>query len=103
MKWASSVTAKAHNATSAVDGRVSSNVVSQNTGKVPAFFIRMELQDRSGDDINPAFFEDNYLTLWPDERLVVGMEWLPTGSNSGASVRVSGVNIGKVKDVMLSY
>lgn len=101
-----SISVTSHSATSrAESGRISSSLVLQNLAEVPAFFIRLEIQDRNGADINPAFFEDNYITLWPGEKLAVGVQWLSTGSKSekGASVRVSGVNIGDIKDVMLKY
>jgi exo-1,4-beta-D-glucosaminidase len=71
-------------------------VLLQNRAKVPAFFIRMELLDGNGDDILPAFWEDNYVTLWPGERLVVGVDWMV---GRAASVRISGVNIGEAMNV----
>jgi exo-1,4-beta-D-glucosaminidase len=83
------------------EGRVESSIVLQSTAKVPAFFIRLELQDTSGADINPAFWEDNYVTLWPGEKLTVGVQWLAADAKNGASVRISGVNIGQVEDVVL--
>jgi len=80
-------------------GSAKASVVLQNTAKVPAYFIRMELLDGNGDDILPAFWEDNYVTLWPGEKLVVGVSWM---AGNGASVRISGVNIGEAKEVVLT-
>jgi len=84
------------------DGRVETSVVLQNTAKVPAFFIRLELQDASAADVNPAFWDDNYVTLWPEETLTVRVQWLEATAKTSVSVRVSGVNIEHVDDVVLT-
>lgn len=85
----------------AADGRRKSSVILQNTAKIPAFFIRMELHDENGGDISPAFWDDNYVTLWPGEEMVIGIQWMATDAKKGVSVRVSGGNIGQVRDVVL--
>lgn len=74
------------------------SVVLQNTAKVPAFFIRMELLDGNGEDVLPAFWEDNYVTLWPGEKLIVGVDWMV---GKAASIRISGVNVGKDMNIVL--
>ena len=103
MKPADLVVSSTHSSSSAPNGRVQSSISLQNTAKVPAFFVRMELQDTSGADVNPAFFEDNYVTLWPGETLNIGVEWMAADAKSAVSVRMSGVNVGEVRDVQLKY
>ncbi|KAH7305888.1 glycoside hydrolase family 2 protein [Stachybotrys elegans] len=64
----------------------------ENEATVPAFFIRMNLVDGEGRDVNPVIWSDNYLTLWPGERLEVtvrpGLE-----SPTGYAVVIDGVNL----------
>ncbi|KAF2246220.1 glycoside hydrolase family 2 protein [Trematosphaeria pertusa] len=67
-------------------------VVLENKSKVPAVFVRLNLVDgRSGEDIVPVRWEDNYVTLWPGERIEIGVEY--EGGYGGARVEVSGVNV----------
>lgn len=85
-------------------GSVAVDVVLENKAKVPAYFIRLELQDASGEDITPAFWTDNYVTLWPGEKMVVGVNWPAAGAAHGkGTVKISGVNVGVVKSVALKW
>lgn len=66
------------------------SVTLKNDAEVPAFFIRLNLVDSSGDDVVPVMWTDNYVTLWPKETLTLQVtDW----EGSGASVDVSGWNI----------
>ncbi|KAI0154738.1 glycoside hydrolase family 2 protein [Hypoxylon sp. FL1284] len=49
--------------------KVRQPVVVKNLSKVPAFFIRLNLVDWRGEDVLPVFWSDNYVTLWPDEKV----------------------------------
>jgi exo-1,4-beta-D-glucosaminidase len=69
----------------------------ENRSEVPAFFISLNLVDAHGSDVTPVLWSDNYVTLWPHEKLTLTAgEW---GSN-GASIQVKGVNV-KAMDVRL--
>lgn len=64
----------------------------ENQSPVPAVFIRLELVDASGDYVDPVFWSDNYVTLWPRERLRLRVAHRRQGGR--AKVKVSGVNVG---------
>jgi hypothetical protein len=47
----------------------------KNTGTETAFFMRLKLSDKtSGELILPVYMEDNYLTLFPGESRVIGID-----------------------------
>ncbi|KAI1447776.1 glycoside hydrolase family 2 protein [Annulohypoxylon stygium] len=64
------------------------SVVVENHSSVPAFFITFNLVDEEGNDILPVFWSDNYVTLWPNEKLILQVE-----GEGGAAVQVAGKNI----------
>ncbi|XDG07220.1 hypothetical protein ABKA04_006835 [Annulohypoxylon sp. FPYF3050] len=64
------------------------SVVVENHSSVPAFFIAFNLVDEEGNDILPVFWSDNYVTLWPNEKLILQVE-----GEGGAAVQVAGKNI----------
>ncbi|KAF4506630.1 hypothetical protein G6O67_006695 [Ophiocordyceps sinensis] len=64
----------------------------ENLSRTPAFFIRLNLVDKEGADVNPVRWSDNYVTLWPREKLQ--LEAVFTNAESGATkVVVSGGNV----------
>ncbi|OTA98467.1 glycoside hydrolase family 2 protein [Hypoxylon sp. CI-4A] len=71
-------------------------VVIENHSSVPAFFIRLNLVDEDGEDVLPVFWSDNYVTLWPNEKLELQVE-----GEGAASVQVSGKNIRKAQVLYL--
>ncbi|OTA79760.1 glycoside hydrolase family 2 protein [Hypoxylon sp. CO27-5] len=70
-------------------------VVVENHSSVPAFFIRLNLVNKDGGDVLPVFWSDNYVTLWPHEKLELQVE-----GEGAASVQVSGKNIRKAEAYM---
>ncbi|KAK9439786.1 exo-beta-D-glucosaminidase [Metarhizium brunneum] len=66
------------------------SIVLENKSDVPAFFIRLNLVDKAGEDVNPAIWSDNYVTLWPREKLAL------TVSGDGREAKVL-VNAGNVQ------
>ncbi|KAK9417799.1 putative Family 2 glycoside hydrolase [Seiridium unicorne] len=46
-------------------------VVVENYSEVPAFFIILNLVDDAGEDVLPVFWSDNYITLWPHEKIML--------------------------------
>jgi exo-1,4-beta-D-glucosaminidase len=62
-----------------------------NRATVPAVFIRLNLVDSTGSDILPVEWSDNYVTLWPKEKLELTVEY--EGAVGGARIQVSGRNI----------
>ncbi|KAI0890665.1 glycoside hydrolase family 2 protein [Annulohypoxylon maeteangense] len=67
-------------------------VVVENHSDVPAFFVTLNLVDKEGNDVLPVFWSDNYVTLWPNEKLELQVE-----GKGGASVQVAGKNIHKAE------
>lgn len=65
----------------------------ENRSKVPAFFIRLNLVDDAGEDVNPVTWSDNYVTLWPHEKMEISVG----GSDGGTIVKVDGANVKATK------
>ncbi|KXT00361.1 hypothetical protein AC578_5856 [Pseudocercospora eumusae] len=66
-------------------------VTLQNRSGFPAFFIRLNLVAQDGQDVVPVFWEDNYITLFPEEILEIHLRF--EGGGQGMKVEVSGGNI----------
>lgn len=65
-------------------------VTLENEATVPAFFVRLNLVDGDGNDVNPVTWSDNYITLWPGETLELTVNgW----DGTGKTVLVDGVNV----------
>ena len=71
-------------------------VTLDNQSDVPAFFVRLNLVDTDGEDIVPVLWSDNYVTLWPNEKLVLEASW---SVGSDANVEISGGNVGSKRTV----
>lgn len=63
----------------------------KNNADVPAFFIRLNLIGANGEDVVPVLWSDNYVTLWPHEKLVLDVTY--TDSSGSVSVEMSGSNV----------
>ncbi|KAL3433252.1 glycoside hydrolase superfamily [Aspergillus tetrazonus] len=56
----------------------------QNMSSIPAFFVRLTVQDpMTGEQVRPVFWSDNYITIFPGEQVTVTVgfkanEWLIT-------------------------
>ncbi|KFY33980.1 hypothetical protein V494_07161 [Pseudogymnoascus sp. VKM F-4513 (FW-928)] len=86
-----------------VDGKVKVDVTLENTAAVAAYFVRLELRDGDGEDVLPVLWSDNYVTLWPEEKLVLSVSW-GTGEASGeGKVDISGINVGSVDSVVVKW
>ncbi|KAH8594009.1 exo-beta-D-glucosaminidase [Bisporella sp. PMI_857] len=83
-------------------GKFETSVELKNKADVPAFFTRLELTNRKGQDILPAYWDDNYVTLWPGESLGLKLSWIGDKSD-GALLRISGVNVADVRDLELGF
>jgi exo-1,4-beta-D-glucosaminidase len=72
---------------------VSATVLLENQSTVPAFFVRLNLVNKDGGDVTPVWWSDNYVTLFPREKmdLQVGQY----GGSAGAKVVLSGKNVAK--------
>lgn len=76
----------------AASGTEKKRVTLQNKSEVPAVFIRMIFVDRKGYGENPVLWSENYLTLWPGEKIDVEVEWVPINS-AMPWLRVDGRNV----------
>ncbi|KAJ8122226.1 hypothetical protein ONZ43_g1525 [Nemania bipapillata] len=64
----------------------------ENKSAVPAFFIALNLVDQAGEDVLPVFWSDNYVTLWPHEKLELNVK-----GKGAAAVQIRGKNIEPAK------
>jgi exo-1,4-beta-D-glucosaminidase len=79
-------------ATLQVQTRGMNKVVLENTAKVPAVFVSLNLVDATtGEDVVPVVWSDNYVTLWPGEKMEVDVEY--EGGYEGVRVEVLGKNV----------
>jgi exo-1,4-beta-D-glucosaminidase len=69
----------------------SATLTLENKASVPAVFIRLSLV-QGGAYVESAYWDDNYVTLWPHEKMTVGVKW-GTGEGNGLSVVWDGVNV----------
>ncbi|KAE8352392.1 glycoside hydrolase superfamily [Aspergillus coremiiformis] len=66
----------------------------ENTSDVPAFFLHLMIVDETGVELAPVYWSDNYITLFPQEKTSVTVEfdgkkkWMAgmTGANVGKKV-----------------
>jgi exo-1,4-beta-D-glucosaminidase len=76
---------------STADGSQVLQVDLDNQSDVPAFFIRLVLTDaKTNDNINPPYWSDNYVTLFPKESLSLTVSFK---SSVTPAIEVSGSNI----------
>lgn len=62
----------------------------ENKSDVPAFFVSVGLVDGEGQDVNPTIWSDNYVTLWPGEKMdLIGT----TKGGDARKVQVKGFNV----------
>jgi exo-1,4-beta-D-glucosaminidase len=77
-------------ATTIEAGEGAYTVTLENESELPAFFIRLNLVDANGDDVVPVTWSDNYVTLWPQEKIELKVHgW----DGSGAKVAIDGGNV----------
>lgn len=74
-------------------GNGARTVIVENKATVPAVFVRLNLVDATGADVNPVIWSDNYVTLWPGETLELEVT---EGADKGKSIEVSGKNVASI-------
>ena len=79
------------------NGEVVETITLANTGQTPALQAKLTLFDAKGEQILPAYFSDNYLSLLPGETRRVTVRY--PQQRGTATVRLRGWNIadGEVK------
>lgn len=76
------------------DGWTYADVQLENKSKVPAVFLRLNVISSSdGAEVAPVFWSDNYVTLWPGEKLTVSGRF--EGDMKETVVELSGRNVKK--------
>lgn len=75
------------------DGWTYADVQLENKSKVPAVFLRLNAINLDGAEVTPVFWSDNYLTLWPNEKLRVSVGF--EGDIKQTVIEVSGRNVKK--------
>ncbi|KAM7215671.1 Glycoside hydrolase superfamily [Rhypophila decipiens] len=69
------------------------SITLENLSTGPAFFVSLNLVDSKGEDILPLTWSDNYVTIFPKEKVTVSFQNL--GNNKPAAVQISGKNMAK--------
>ncbi|MFL5562468.1 MAG: glycosyl hydrolase 2 galactose-binding domain-containing protein [Gemmatimonadaceae bacterium] len=77
-------------------GEQLARVTLTNPGKTLAFFVRLQVTGRKGEEALPVRWSDNYVTLLPGEKRVVTARYATADLHDGApKVVVSGWNVGR--------
>lgn len=78
-----------------IKGRTAStHVALHNLGSNIAFMLRLRLTDeKTGDDIVPVYWKDNYISLLPGEQREIDVVWQPNDTPGSAILSVSGWNV----------
>jgi exo-1,4-beta-D-glucosaminidase len=82
-------------AVAVTEGKEGVAVTLENQSGHPAFFVSLSLVDGMGRDVLPLTWEDNYVTLWPKERMTLRAKAVGGGKWDPAAVHVVGKNVGK--------
>ena len=73
-------------------------VTLENQSDIPAWFIRLTLLDGNGEEVLPAFWTDNYVTLFPNETIKVTASWEGEAASSlgvfGTNIAHQNINVG---------
>ena len=78
-------------------GEQLATVTLHNPGKTLAFFVRLQVTGRDGEEALPVLWSDNYVTLLPGETRVVTARYARADlRGAGPRVVVSGWNVGRV-------
>jgi exo-1,4-beta-D-glucosaminidase len=86
----------AHVAVHAVRGGPDAvQITLENKSAVPAFFVSLNLEDRHGRDVLPVIWDDNYVTLWPGERMALQAKRVGRESWHPSKVQVVGKNLAR--------
>lgn len=63
----------------------------------PAYMVRLNMLDGSGEQILPVIYEDNYFHLLPGERRTLNISWLAEDQHAeGVQLEVAGFNARKI-------
>lgn len=69
------------------------SVTFHNKSKVPAPFLRLNLKGEDGEQILPAVYSDNYITLMPGEQKTVTIQWRKEDARGQQpNIEVTGIN-----------
>jgi exo-1,4-beta-D-glucosaminidase len=76
------------------DGFFHQQLTVSNPGKILAFMVHLRLVRSDGEDVVPAFFDDNFISLLPGESRAIGVRYRSADLRlSSAHFEVSGWNI----------
>jgi exo-1,4-beta-D-glucosaminidase len=81
----------------ATRGEQVARVTLHNPGKTLAFFVRLQVTGKNGDEALPVLWSDNYISLLPGETRVVTARYAVSKLGGGAPrVVVSGWNVRRI-------
>lgn len=77
-----------------VNGKIELNI--KNTSSVLGFFTQLQLQTTDGQEINPAFYSDNFFSLLPGESKVIDISYFKEDvKDKSLQIAVGGYNVEK--------
>jgi exo-1,4-beta-D-glucosaminidase len=79
--------------TRAAAGTEQAHVTVTNPGNTIAFFLRLQIVGRDGEEALPVFWDDNYITLLPGEKRTISARYRLRDIHGAARVVVSGWNV----------
>ncbi|KAJ5110541.1 hypothetical protein N7532_001076 [Penicillium argentinense] len=77
------------------EGWIIKEIELQNKSKGPALFLHLSALNANGENITPVYWSDNYVTLWPREKVYLTVAF--EGNMKGATIEVSGRNVKKME------
>ncbi|KAF2100498.1 exo-beta-D-glucosaminidase [Rhizodiscina lignyota] len=83
----------AHVKTSVKKGGSGYSVTLENTSGIPAVFIGLNVVGSDGNYVEPVFWSDNYVTLWPKETVSLDVSF----AAKGAFIELRGMNVAQAK------
>ncbi|KAJ5885489.1 Glycoside hydrolase family 2 N-terminal [Penicillium taxi] len=72
-------------------GHTGLQILLENKSKFPAVFLHLYLTSKDGVEAVPVFWSDNYVTLWPMEKLTIMAQF--KGDMSSTKLGISGYNL----------
>lgn len=81
-----------------LNGGIELEVVLKNESPVIAFFIDLALKDDKGERIYPVFWEDNYISLLPEEERTVKCFIEKDNLPANSTLTISGGNVSVIVD-----
>ena len=82
------------------NGRLFADVTVKNISRRIAFFNQLQFLDADGAPVRPAFYSDNFFSLFPGEKKTVTIDTEDQNLNNGLVLKIKGWNIKAEKRIL---